>query len=186
GYPDTEYADEARKRLGIIPEKSLDEELFGLFQDAEKQYLDYQNYDLALSKFAQIVDMNPLSTYATKSLYAIGWIYDNSLHDNDKAMETYQRIVEEYPETDYARQVKKKLDAVERAKNDAEQEKKKQETEVAAPDTSFEEIQLAEAQPEETEEVDVSEMDKEAYYEYLRKEMTKSNPRLKYPERIIK
>lgn len=185
-YPNTEYAAEARKRLGIKPQKSLDEQLLELFQDAEKQYLDNQNYNLALSKFTQIAENNPESSFATKSLYAIGWIYDNSLHDNDKAKETYKRIVDEYPDTDYAKRVKKKLDAIDKAKTEAEAEKQRQETgETTEEQPTAEPTEIAE-QTEEIEQVDISQMDKEAYFEYLRKEMLKNNPRLKYPGRIIK
>ncbi len=184
-YPNTEYAAKARKQLGIKPQKSLDEQLLELFQDAEKQYLDNQNYNLALSKFTQIAENNPESSFATKSLFAIGWIYDNNLHNNNKAMETYQRIVDEYPDTDYAKRVKKKLDAVEKAKSEADEDKKQQETVETEEQVSAELTEITE-QAEEVEKVDVSQLDKDAYYEYLRKEILKNNPRLKYPNRIIK
>lgn len=47
----------------------------------------------------------PSSDYAPKSLYTIGWIYENHYNSPEDALCYYQLLVRDYPNTEYAKEV---------------------------------------------------------------------------------
>jgi len=182
-YPNSVYADKARDFLKLPKADKSEEIAQQQFKKAEATYMERNNYNFALTQFGQIAANYPQSRFAPKSLYTMGWIYETELHDNPKALEIYQKLVDAYPETAHAKRVKKKIDEVNKEKNKTEEEKKKEA-----------ELARAEEQPEtdaETElltleNTDLTKMDKNQYRELLRREMTKDNRRMRNPKRIIK
>ncbi len=102
-YPNSRYADFAREELGIG--LSEEEDL-----SARTEFLAAENLRISgrLSPEGYIdfldgfVTKYPKSSYVPKALYAIAWIYENSLEDMEGAAEYYMRLVKEFPGSDYA------------------------------------------------------------------------------------
>ncbi|MBN1154556.1 tetratricopeptide repeat protein [candidate division KSB1 bacterium] len=181
-YPKSTYADQARLRLNIptISDQATNV-VKDKFEKAERYYLTYNNYDEAIKQFAQIVTDYPLSEYAAKSLYSIGWIYSNELNENDKAIEVYGQLAKEYQESDYAKQVKPKLDIVEKFKSG--ELSLTDSTTLAANNKAEEEMRKRDEGDKVKAEIkDRKRQDREL----LKTEMNKFNPRLQNPKRIIK
>jgi len=106
-YPQTPYAQKARKWLGLPPlvEKEPAKELFMKGED----FLLQGKVDSALAYYAQTAKDYPQSRYAPKALYALGWIYENREDSLRLAKETYQDLIDEYPESEYTLLARKKL-----------------------------------------------------------------------------
>ncbi|MBN2011170.1 tetratricopeptide repeat protein [candidate division KSB1 bacterium] len=182
-FPKSSYADRVRQKLSIPIKTEADEKAHEVFIDAEKAYMDSARYADALAKYEEIVEHYPESPYATKSLYAMGWIYEKKLSENDKALETYRQLIEKYPETNFAKNVKKKVDEVDRKANEKDTDVAGSDTTLMA-DTSIN-GESGEASKQEYEINDLIQMDDTALREYLIREMEKDNPRLHNPRRII-
>lgn len=178
-YPNTIYAELARDHLNLPNIEKTEDIALEKFKKAEKEYLDNNNLNIALSQYEKIATNYPESKFASKSLFAMGWIYETDLNKNDKALEIYQKLVDDYPETDHAKNVKKKIDEVNRQQQEKESDKPSE----AAKDE-------ADAQKEGEEKTsdidDLALKDKESYRKLLTKEMQKDNRRLRNPKRIIK
>lgn len=181
-YPDTQYADQARMRLGIPTVSSQTSNIVkDKFEKAERYYLSYNNYEEAIKQFDQIVTDYPLSEYAPKSLYSMGWIYANELHENDKAIDVYNKLAHEYEDSDYARQIKPKLDLVEKYK--AGEFTFADSTATAVKDSVEQEMRRRDEDDKKNAEIkDRKRQDREL----LLTEMNKFNPRLQNPKRIMK
>lgn len=113
-FPESYQAQEARKKLGLETIHQVDK-VTAIYEKAEELLLLNKNPDQALKIFQEIVSSYPESEVAPKALYAIGWVYENRLFNNEKALETYRNLVNSYPKSKYAEKVKPKLRAVDRA-----------------------------------------------------------------------
>ncbi|MFQ5824984.1 MAG: tetratricopeptide repeat protein [bacterium] len=113
-YPASYQAQEARKKLGLPSVFVQSDQPEVLYKRAEQTLFNEKNIQKAIEEFQKIIDRYPNSQYAPKSLYAIGWIYEQMMHQNDRAYEIYQEIVNKYPNTDFSKKVKKKIDAVQK------------------------------------------------------------------------
>ena len=71
--------------------------------------LEEEKYYDAIEEFFDIYLEHPESQYAPKSLYTIGWIYENKLYDFGFSAEYYDTLQAHYPKTEYARSVSVKL-----------------------------------------------------------------------------
>jgi TolA-binding protein len=110
--PRSEIAQEALSRSANISkveeyQKELSEaetEKHGraLFLLAELYLTKMNQPDSALTEYLALADNYPESEYAAQSLYAAAWILDNIKKDAAQAKEMYQRILTEYPATDYS------------------------------------------------------------------------------------
>ena len=179
-YPDDPLAQHARGQIKTIDIPDPDVEIVEQYKTAELAYLENQNYDDALRILTSIQQEYPASDYAPRSILTLGWIYENKLNDLDKAYLSYQSLLEKYPDSPYAEQIKKKVAEVDKAKSakkDIAPSEQKQE----------QETQLTEAEiktPEQiTTDIDIASMDKEQYRIYLRTEMQKNDPRRTSPRR---
>ncbi len=82
---------------------------------AEKSYLnaetliDKNNFSQAIPELKSIFDKYPKSTYAAKSLYAIGWIYENKLDNPDSAAAYYDLLNTKFGNSAYAKKIKTKI-----------------------------------------------------------------------------
>jgi TonB family protein len=80
------------------------------YRQAEKMLIQNQNVDSALVLYNQIIERFPQSIYAGKAAYALAWTmerYDNP-GDSTVAL-AYQRVIDEYPNTEYADAARIKL-----------------------------------------------------------------------------
>lgn len=95
------YAEEARRFLGITTTNKKLDTAAVYYQQAEKQ-VDAKQYTAAIKTFYSISKDFPQSKLAAKSDYAIGWIYENHLALPDSAFVQYKRVTEKYKGTRYA------------------------------------------------------------------------------------
>jgi hypothetical protein len=179
-FPDDPFTQKAKKQIVTIEIPDAEVKIAEQYNTAELAYLDQQDYDEALSIFSTIAEEYPASDFAPRSLLAQGWIFENKLDSLNKAYLTYQMLLEKYPDSPYAGQVKKKVEEVKKAKSkdlseDAARQKKLQETKLAeAADQSA-------TQP--ATEVASAMLDKVQYHQLLRAEMQKQDPRRTSPRR---
>jgi tetratricopeptide (TPR) repeat protein len=107
-FPESVYADEARRFLGkeIVTNKSDSADIY--FAKAEKE-IDSQQYNKAIETFRKIRHSFPKSHLSAKSEFAIGWIYENRLSQPDSATAHYKLLVKDYKGTLYAESASKRL-----------------------------------------------------------------------------
>ncbi len=107
-YPLTEYGQDAIKRLGYTENFVIDslKELYNsglhLWQNKEHKF--------ALIQLSKVFNYYPISDLAPKSLYTIGWIYEKDLCIYDKALEYYKLLQRLYPESEYAKDIRRMVD----------------------------------------------------------------------------
>jgi TolA-binding protein len=108
-YPNSVFANESRKILGIKEveiEKDAAEESYNL---AAKSFND-RNYFDAVAKFQDVLTKYPSSAYVDNTLYSLGWIYENIYFNKDSTMLYYNRIIKDYSNSDFAKDIKPKVD----------------------------------------------------------------------------
>jgi TolA-binding protein len=109
-YPLTEFADDARKRLGYTDYAKID--------TAQDLYLSGTSFmkvgdnARALTQFQRLVAGYPSSTYAPQAYYAIGLLYEDRLDNRDSAYSYYGRLLDLYPKSDQAAEVRPIIEAV--------------------------------------------------------------------------
>jgi hypothetical protein len=104
-FPDSDFADEARRQLGIAVVPKAVDPAEVKYRQAEGILLSREP-DQAKDSLKSIVESFPGSPFAPRAQYAIGWIYENSLGQMDSAIATYKRLVEKYPSSPYAEKVR--------------------------------------------------------------------------------
>lgn len=100
-FPKTEVGGEAQKRLGFVREVQVDS-VAALFESASR-FRKVGEYALAIRQLLRLVERYPDHALAAKSLYTAGWLFERKLLDNDSALFYYNRVLKEYPGTEYAR-----------------------------------------------------------------------------------
>lgn len=111
-YPQSPYAKEAIKRSVNIAnlikfsqstgEESEEQKAETQFKLAELQFFQFNNAEKALVEYRKVVDEYGDSDLAPRAMYSIGYIYLTALADSAKAIETYQGLVERYPDSQQA------------------------------------------------------------------------------------
>ncbi|MBN1638026.1 MAG: hypothetical protein JW866_03605, partial [Ignavibacteriales bacterium] len=107
-FKESKIINEVAKKIGkpeIVAEVDLASKLF---LEAEEIYLS-SNYENAIDKFYEIYSNYPKSDYAAKSLYTIGWIYENELEMPDSAGSIYKLLAEKFKDSQYAKASNLKL-----------------------------------------------------------------------------
>lgn len=107
-YPQTQFASEARVRLGLV-EQEVDSAAV-LFASAEN-LRSTGNVDKAARRFYDIAVRYPRSTYAPRSLYLAGWLYEQQ-YKRDSAYKYFSHLVERYPVSPYALEVQPTVNEV--------------------------------------------------------------------------
>jgi len=107
-FEKSEYATQVRKVLKMDSLKSAEDRVLVAYEKAE-QLLAGDNPDLALQHLKSLAESHAALSHLPKILYAIGWIYENVVFENDSAAEWYKRVVKEYPSSMYAADVQGKL-----------------------------------------------------------------------------
>ena len=111
-YPNTVYANESRKILGLKLEKNVNlNPVDDLFTNALLQ-LDSNNYIQAISELEKVEKLFPNDTMVAKSLYSIGWIYENKLVNKDSALSYYNKLRTKFPESEYTFKISPVLDYI--------------------------------------------------------------------------
>lgn len=100
-YPQTEIANEARKRLGIT-EITIEKDTSEVIYNSAVHILNNRDYQASLEEFKKIIFSYPTSSMYVKSLFAIGYIYENYIPIRDSAYKYYKLIVDKYSESEYA------------------------------------------------------------------------------------
>lgn len=108
-YSLTEYAIDARRRLGYTENARIDpaEELYL----SGKQFAAVGDNQRGVNQFNRLVATYPTSSYAPLALYAIGLLYEGPLENTDSAYHYYVRLVQAYPGSDQAGDVRPLLEA---------------------------------------------------------------------------
>ncbi|ROL61130.1 hypothetical protein D9V86_07320 [Bacteroidetes/Chlorobi group bacterium ChocPot_Mid] len=107
-YPLTDYGQDAMRRLGYTENYVIDtlKELYNsgihLWQSKE--------YEFAIAQFSKLFNYYPMSELAPKSIYTIGWIYENDLGLYKKAIEYYKLLERLYPESIYSKDVRRSIE----------------------------------------------------------------------------
>ncbi|UCE04339.1 MAG: tetratricopeptide repeat protein, partial [bacterium] len=175
-YPDDPLAQQARKKIRTIEVIDPEATIAKKFLLAEKAYIDDHRYEDAITTFESIYKESPTSEFAPKALLAMGWLYENTIGEYDKAFEIYQNLVNDYPSSIYAKKVKPKVDEVIKTRSTKETEtgeQKESQLPIDSRKTTVDTTQVA----------DFSTMDREQYRRFLRQEMEKNDPRRKTPRR---
>ncbi len=111
-YPQTLYAAEARRALGLPPITVSPDTAEALYRQAEQAMLSGRNEN-AIDTLKLLVQSYPTSTYAPRAEFAAGWLYEQVLNQPDSAIANYQRLRARYPSSLYAARVQPKLMEVE-------------------------------------------------------------------------
>jgi len=109
-YPNTTFANEARKVLGIqIVEIEADSSQV-LFKSAEQNILK-NNFESALANLRTILYINTSGdSLHMKSLYSLGWIYEYGYKNKDSSLSYYKRLKMEYPNSAFAQNIIPKIE----------------------------------------------------------------------------
>lgn len=122
-YKTHPIASEAAKELGKPPLIRESDPAEAEFLSAESQ-IDQAQYDSAYVLLKNIVSNYPESIYKPKSLYTIGWLYENVTDKPDSAAKYYSKIMDEYKNSEYALAVRAKVSNYQSELEKIENEKK--------------------------------------------------------------
>lgn len=102
-YPKTEYGKEAFTKLGYTEHFTIDTvaDIFASGNQLRKNGL----YPLSIEKYFSIYTNYPEHSLAPKSLYSIGWIFENKVIIPDSALYYYSLLLSKYPKTEYAKDI---------------------------------------------------------------------------------
>ena len=141
-YKTHPIANEAAKKLGKPP--LIDES-----DPAKQEYLkaeaklENSEFTSALTMLKSLAGNYPESIYKPKSLYTIGWLYENKTNQPDSAAKYYSQIVADYKNSEYASAVRAKvsnydaeLKRIEQEKIATEQKKKEPVNEIPSDSTT--------------------------------------------------
>jgi len=98
-----------RYRLQADDAKDPQAAIVPLFNLAELYLFSLGETDSALATYQQVLTLADTTSFAPKALYAIGLIYADSLKNDAAARESFQTLINEYPNTPYARDARKRI-----------------------------------------------------------------------------
>lgn len=107
-YPNSSYGIEARRILGEVVVTSQKDPAADMYRDAERK-VENARYKEAIQDLRRLNNRYPTSSFAAKSLYTTGWIYENRLLQPDSALAYYKALIDLYGNSLYASAVKLKV-----------------------------------------------------------------------------
>ncbi len=107
-YKGNEIVNRVAEKLNLPEVKSQTGPAEKLYLSAET-LIEKNNFNDAIPKLKSIFDSYPKSTYAAKSLYAIGWLYENELGNPDSAAAYYDLLNSKFANSSYAKKIKTKI-----------------------------------------------------------------------------
>ncbi len=147
-YPESDYQRLALEFLNASPESfALDgDNAEEIYQEAERLLFEENDIDSALVLYDLIMKEFPQSLYASKSAYAKAWAIECFANPGDSTVTlAYLKVIDEYPETEYAEEARIKLGLSTRVQptlpppatdTTSQQDEEKDTTMIAEPDTS--------------------------------------------------
>lgn len=117
-YPNSPYGREASSSLGFVADAQVDDaaELYR----SGMSFRRIQDYDYASRQFNRIAEDHKSSPYAPKALYALGWMFERDTPNRDSALYYYGLLVERYPRSEYAKEVRPSVEYALAKLNDVE------------------------------------------------------------------
>jgi tetratricopeptide (TPR) repeat protein len=103
-YALTEFGQDAMRKLGFTEEFIIDT-VRDLFSSGMKNK-SFGNYDYANKQFFKLFENYPNHKLAPRALYNIGWLYEHNLNNVDSAIYFYDIILKEYPNSEYAEELR--------------------------------------------------------------------------------
>ena len=112
-YPNTIYADEARKILGIQSKgnKIIQNPVDEIFTNAVN-FFTLNKYAEAIAELKLVGEKYPSDTLVAKSLYSIGWLYENKLVNKDSSLLYYNKLKNQFPQSEYTLKVAPMLEYI--------------------------------------------------------------------------
>lgn len=107
-YSKTEYGKEMMKELGMTEKFVIDTaaDIFTSATDLRKT----GQYQFANSQYLKVYNEYPKIDLASKSLYTLGWTFENKLNNKDSAIYYYNLLIAKYPKSKYAADLRTSLD----------------------------------------------------------------------------
>jgi len=107
-YRESEYGREVRRLMGLGGSSEAVDSAESRYTEAQRSLTDGKTDD-ALRSLKEISRKYPASHIAPKVQYAVGWIYENVLVQNDSAASWYRRLIKAHPNSLYAVNVQPKV-----------------------------------------------------------------------------
>ena len=121
--PESEQAEGARKLLGIHTEAKIDSASM-YYKRAEKSIIEDKDVESAFGYYDKIISDFPESNLVPRAIFAKGWHYETDLKEFEKAAQEYKVLLKDYPDSPFAKQVQKKMVAVEKIWKEEERKQK--------------------------------------------------------------
>jgi tetratricopeptide (TPR) repeat protein len=103
-WPRSPFAKEASASLGYTADASIDDA--GELYASGTKFRLIKDYTFASRQYNAVVTKFSASEMAPKALYALGWMFEREVHRNDSALFYYGQLIEKYPRSEYAREVR--------------------------------------------------------------------------------
>jgi cellulose synthase operon protein C len=107
-YPRSEYALQIKKARGLDTASALEDSLATRYAAAINLLNDKKPED-AIRLLKEFISGDTTATLVPKAMYTIGWIYENSIVNNDSAAAWYKRLSARYPSSMFAADVKARV-----------------------------------------------------------------------------
>lgn len=107
-YPNSPYGKEASVSLGFVAD-ALTDDAAELYRSG-MSFRRIKDFAYASRQLQRIASDYKDSPFAAKALYALGWMHERDLDQNDSALYYYGLLVERYPRSDYAKDVRPSLE----------------------------------------------------------------------------
>ncbi|HUI64979.1 MAG TPA: outer membrane protein assembly factor BamD, partial [Bacteroidota bacterium] len=107
-YPLSEFAPESRRLLGLPPQEITHDSAEVHYTEAEKLMLAGDTAKAA-EGFKDLAQKYPSSPFASRALYAAGWMYEYQMLNADSAIASYERLLTLYPRSIYASKITGKI-----------------------------------------------------------------------------
>jgi TolA-binding protein len=115
-YGNTAQGRAAKRQLGRADTVDTTQQSSNLFRQAEDYLLTKREPQTALRLYREFWQRQPDSKLAAQSLYAVGWIYEHELSDNQQALATYKKLIETYPDSPFAQRLRPRVTGVDQKK----------------------------------------------------------------------
>lgn len=107
-FPDSEFGRQAHGDLGYTADPVIDDAA-ELYRSANS-FRMIRDYGYADKRYNDVVARFPDSEWSPKSLYMLGWMYEREAGNLDSAIYYYGQLVERYPRSDYAKEIRPSLE----------------------------------------------------------------------------
>jgi TolA-binding protein len=108
-YPNTAFANESRKILGIQLMDIAVDSAEVIFRSAEKKIVKNE-YESAMTDLKKILNNYPADSFYVKSLYSVGWIFEYGFNNKDSSLAYYKKLRTDFPNSNYTFSINAKLD----------------------------------------------------------------------------